>query len=146
MKRFTADVYQIQNVYLKHASKSYKNIICTKLIYQIIAAQNWESSYDRHRDIHSFLVFQGEGIISRMEKQNINHININQSYNMPKMHDLRSIFFLYAILSDVPVESKIRDFPRRLARLGTGFSNYKCWKYKSWDICTYTYLGQSGHI
>lgn len=40
MKRFTAGVYQIQSVYLKHASKKYENISYTKLIYQIIAAQN----------------------------------------------------------------------------------------------------------
>lgn len=35
---FTADADHIQSVYLRHASKKYKNISCTKLIYQIIAA------------------------------------------------------------------------------------------------------------
>ena len=40
MKRFTAAVYQIQSVYLKHASKKYENISCRKLSYQIHTAQN----------------------------------------------------------------------------------------------------------
>lgn len=40
MKRFTDAVYQIQSAYLKHASKKYENISCTKLCYQINASQN----------------------------------------------------------------------------------------------------------
>lgn len=54
MKRFTAGVYQIQSVYLKQASKKYENISYTKLIYQIIAAQNWESSMT---DIETYILF-----------------------------------------------------------------------------------------
>jgi len=40
MKRFTVAIYQTQSVHLKHASKKYENISCTKLSYQINAAQN----------------------------------------------------------------------------------------------------------